>query len=109
MPEETFLERQEESISIHIFSVSAAMVGVCLTVIGLLNINEILRNIESVGDELIAVTAIFFLAACMISYLGVRTKDRARRLRIEKIADIIFLTALVLTVGVSIFIVLQFI
>ena len=30
MPQETFIEKQEESIAIHIFSVSAAMVGICI-------------------------------------------------------------------------------
>jgi len=94
MPEESFLEKKEENISFHIFSVSAAMVGVCLTVSSLLTISDALRRIENLGDELIACDAILFLVSCILSYMAIRDKSRKRRLLLEKTADIIFLTAL---------------
>ena len=105
MSGETFLEKQEENISIHIFSVSAAMVGVCLTVIGLLNIVTYLKKIEIVGDDLTAVGAIMFLSCCIVSYSALRTKFRRRRYVLEKIADFLFLSALLLMVLVCILIV----
>jgi len=109
MPEESFIEKKEESISIQIFSVSAAMVGVCLTVIGLLNINQTLKMIEDMADELIAVDAFLFLVACLISYMAIRTKDRKQRLALEKIADWSFLAALLLIVAACVMIALEFI
>lgn len=39
----------EEDICIHIFSVSAALVGVCLTVIGIFQVGK-LKEIRSIGD-----------------------------------------------------------
>lgn len=63
MAEETFLEKQEESISIHIFSVSAAMAGVCITVISLLGISTALKKIETLGDNIIAFGSVLFLIA----------------------------------------------
>jgi hypothetical protein len=104
MPEETFMEKKEESISIHIFSVSAAMIGVCLTVTTLLNINESLKRIETRCDELLTLNAAIFLASCIISYLAMRTKDRKRRLTMERTAGWIFIAAIVMVAVVGVFI-----
>lgn len=100
MANETFLEKQEENIAIHIFSVSAAMIGACLTMIGLLNITYSLKKIESLGDELVALDAILFLASCIVSYIAMKTKLRRRRYLLEKTADVIFLAAL-LTIALA--------
>ena len=109
MPAESFIEKQEESISIHIFSVSAAMVGVCLTVIGLLNIISTLKRIETLGDEIVMMDAALFLVSCIISYMALRTKSRKRRYILEKIADVCFLLGLFLMTTACILIVRQFI
>ncbi len=105
MPQETFIEKQEESISIHIFSVSAAMVGVCLTVIGIINIITNFKKTSILGDEITAVDAIIFLVSCILSYIAIKTKDRKRRLILEKVSDIIFLTGLAIMVIVCLYIV----
>ena len=107
MPQETFIEKQEESLAIHIFSVSAAMVGVCLTVIGIINIITTYKKIETLGDEMTALNAIIFLSSCIISYGAIKTKDRGRRLVLEKVSDITFLIGLALMVIVCIFIVVK--
>jgi CO dehydrogenase/acetyl-CoA synthase alpha subunit len=104
MPQETFIEKQEESIAIHVFSVSAAMVGVCLTVIGIINIITSVKKIETRVDEILALNAIIFISSCILSYIAMKTKARPRRLLLEKIVDIIFLTGLVFMVGICIFI-----
>lgn len=105
MAQETFEEKQEESISIHIFSVSAAMVGVCLTVIGIFNIISSFKNIETFGDDITALDALMFLGACVVSYIAIRTKPRARRLVLEKVADALFLIGLGVMVVICFFIV----
>lgn len=83
----------EEDISIHIFSTSAAMVGVCLTVIGIFQIGK-LKSIGSVSDKLLAVDAVAFLFSSIFSYMALRTQER--RQRIERIADSIFMGGLCL-------------
>jgi hypothetical protein len=83
----------EEDISVHIFSVSAAMVGVCLTVIGIFQIGK-LREIGSISDNVLAIDAIAFLFSCVLSYVALRTRTFKRRHRLEKIADAIFIIAL---------------
>jgi hypothetical protein len=44
----------EEDICIHIFTVSSAMVGVCLTVIGLIRVVITLGKIDTIADDLLA-------------------------------------------------------
>lgn len=85
--------RLEEDISIHIFSASAMMVGVCLTVIGIFQIGN-LRKISSISDKLLAVDAAAFLISCILSYAALRTRTQNRRHRIERIADFMFIGGL---------------
>jgi hypothetical protein len=86
----------DDDISIHIFSTSATMVGVCLTVIGIFKAIIHLKAFDTFGDDILSVDALLFLAACVLSYISLRTRTTRRRHYIEKIADGIFLTALFL-------------
>jgi drug/metabolite transporter (DMT)-like permease len=105
MPTETFIEKQEENIAIHIFTVSAAMVGICLTVIGILSFIVTANKIETFGDDITAMAAIIFLVSCIIAYTAIKTKERKRRLKLEKIADAFFIVGLTLMVIVCFLIV----
>lgn len=97
-------KRLEDDIAIHIFTVSAGMVGVCLTVIGLLRVVITLRNADTFGDDLLALDAILFLLACISSYWALRTRSAQRMYRMERFADVVFMVALLLMVGVCVFI-----
>ncbi len=85
---------REDNVSIHIFSVSATMVGVCLTGIGLFRVIEQLKNINGVADNLLALDSLGFLASCLLSYFSLRSRHAERALKLERIADRIFLIAL---------------
>ena len=86
----------ESDISVHILSVSAALVGVCLTVIGLVKIHGRLVSLGTITDEMLACNAILFLLSCFISYLSLTARNKKRKHRLERIANWIFLTALLL-------------
>ncbi len=49
--EENQDHRLEQDICIHIFTVSSAMVGVCLTVIGLIRVVITLGSADTIADE----------------------------------------------------------
>ena len=87
-------QRKSNGIAVHIFSASAAMVGVCLTVINIFRLSNKLHNVSSLGDEILAVDAGAFLISCTLSYLALRTRAQYRQETIERIADWIFLAAL---------------
>lgn len=85
----------EEDICIHIFTVSSAMVGVCLTVIGLIRVVITLGKIDTIADDLLATDAFLFLVACLLSYWALRTRSIRRMHRVERFADAIFIFAMI--------------
>lgn len=91
----------ELQLSAHIFAVSAGLVGVCLTVIGLFRVVVRSQHIDSIADNLLAIDALFFLAACFLAYLALRTVPRPQARRLERIADAFFLFALTMMVAVG--------
>jgi cytochrome c oxidase assembly factor CtaG len=86
----------EEDICIHIFTVSSAMVGVCLTVIGLIRVVITFGKIDTLADDLLAGDAFLFLLASLLSYWALRTRSIRRMHRVERIADGIFIFAMIL-------------
>jgi len=85
----------EEDICIHIFTVSAAMVGVCLTVIGVIRVVITLGKADTLADDLLASDALLFLTSCLLSYAALRARSFCRMHRIERAADVVFITAMV--------------
>ena len=74
------------------------MVGVCLTIIGLIRI-IISVDKDKVGtyvDDLLAVNAIMFLVATLTSYAALRTQTDKRLHRLERVADLSFVGAMIL-------------
>ncbi len=90
----------EEDISVHILSVSAAMVGVCLTVIGLLRVVITIQKANTVADDLLALDSLLFLVSCLLSYWALRTRTVRRMHSVERVADVVFMLALLLMVVV---------
>src|SRR6266508_3839372 len=85
----------EQYICIHIFTVSSAMVGVCLTVIGLIRVVITLGTVDTLADDLLAGDALLFLISCLLSYWALRSRSVRRMHRLEKVADAIFIIAMI--------------
>jgi len=92
--------RLEGDICIHIFTVSSAMVGVCLTVIGLIRVVITLGRADTLADDLLAGDALLFLVSCLLSYAALRSRSLRRMHRIERAADWIFIVAMILMTGI---------
>jgi hypothetical protein len=95
----------EADICVLIFSVSAALVGVCLTVIGLIRIVISTSKVETAVDDFLAIDAVIFLFSCLLSYWALRARSLYRMYRVERVADVIFLVGLLLMVLICSFIV----
>ena len=89
-------KERETNISTHVFSVSSGMVGVCLTVIGLIRVVVTLRKISTIADDLLAIDALLFLIASLLSYAALRTPGTRRMQMFERIADRVFICAMIL-------------
>src|SRR5262245_22618683 len=84
-----------QDISIHIFTVSSAMVGVCLTVIGLIRVVIRLGRADTLADDFLAADPLLFLVSCLLSYWALRSRSIRRMHHLEKIADAIFIIAMI--------------
>src|SRR3954469_18546424 len=72
-----------------LLSVSAAMVGVCLTAVGLVSVIEALNKIQTWVDDLLAIGSLVFSIVTLLSFLGIRTSIR-RWKRFTLVLDVLF-------------------
>jgi hypothetical protein len=93
----------EQDICIHIFTVSSAMVGVCLTVIGLVRVVITFGKADTLADDLLAGDALLFLVSCFLSYGALRSRAARRMRRLERVADGVFIVAMLVMVAICAF------
>jgi hypothetical protein len=94
----------DERIRVHTFTVSAAMVGICLTVIGLLRIVTTIQKTDTITEDLLTIDAVLFFFSCLSSYGALCTRS-IHRMHIGKhLAEYVFGLALVLMVAICGFI-----
>jgi hypothetical protein len=99
----------QERLTLHILPTAGTMVGVCVTLIGLVKIVEVKTGPSKV-DLAAAAAAVIFLGSAIASYLSLRggTKGRTSP-KLEWIADGLFIAGLVAITGVSILFALELI
>jgi hypothetical protein len=102
-------ETIEVDLTIHVFSASATLVGVCLTVIGLFTISKRMSPIKTYGQDFLAVDSFLFLSSCIIAYIALTRRNRARMHFLEKSAERLFFLALSFMVVICGLIVYEFI
>jgi hypothetical protein len=91
-------------LSEHIFTVSAGMVGVCITVIGLFRIVSRSAHVDSIADNLLSIDALVFLASCFCAYLALRARASNHKRGFERAADFMFLAGLTMVSVVGVLI-----
>ena len=102
-PDQKQKRELEKDICIHIFTVSSAMVGVCLTVIGLVRVVITLGKGDILADDLLAGDALLFLVSCFLSYGALRSRGVRRMHRLERVADGVFIVAMIVMVAICAF------
>lgn len=85
-------------VSRHILPVSSTMVGVCMTVISVMQLTP-KNSMSNWADGLLAINSLFFLVSTILSYWSLRTEVDTSTL--ERIADYLFLFGMVLMVLIS--------
>ena len=95
MSDRLSIRTRSEALASHILPVSATMIGVCVTLIGLVKLAEEKHGSSHV-DEYAALVSVMFLTSALTSYLSIRNSHRPRlSVWIEQIADLIFLGGLI--------------
>lgn len=92
------MSRKTEDVSRHILPVSATMVGVCMTVITIMQLIPAGR-LSSLADNCLAVDSFLFLASTILSYWSIRPVNHAET--VEKMADRFFLLGMIFMVIIS--------
>ena len=82
-----------ESRSPHILNTSANLLGLCFIVLTSIKVSKMEER--SVIDESTAVAIVLFMSSCILSFLAMRQKAGAKNYHLEKIADILFLSGLI--------------
>ena len=99
MPEPS-KEQREHDITLNVFAISAGLVGVCLTAIGLLRIIGSYAQIATIADELLAADAVVFLVCCTLSFWSLKAEALIRRKTLRRVVDWLFMVALAFMVVV---------
>jgi hypothetical protein len=84
-----------------LLSVSAAMVGVCLTAISLVTVIKAFNKVEVIVDDLLAVATLDFSLVTLLSFLGIRTRIRWTWPRFMLVLDVTFCIGIGLMVVAS--------
>jgi amino acid transporter len=84
--------RNSNDLSQHILPNSATMVGVCIMVISIVKSMNA-GVINYLIDKTLAIDSVMFMLSAFLSYLSIRSERYA--LRLERLAEIIFLIGLV--------------
>jgi hypothetical protein len=84
-----------------LLSVSTAMVGVCLTAIGLVSVVESLNKLETFVDNVLAIAAMLFSLVTLLTFIGVRTNVKRTWRYYMLTLDILFCLGIVLIVVAS--------
>ncbi len=77
----------------HILATSANLLGFCLFVITSLHIANQIEN--HLVDEFTSIVAVLLTTASVFSFISIRTKKENREQLFEKIADYLFVAALI--------------
>lgn len=92
------MNKRESLLSSHILPVSATMVGVCMTVISVIQLAP-KNSISSWADEMLALDSMVFLISTILSYWSLRHQDE--HVKIERYADRFFILGMLIMVSVS--------
>jgi hypothetical protein len=95
---DAFYQRMfDRDIYLHVSEISVMMLGVCLTGVSILNVDQDLKDGGTNIDDLLAIDAFVFLTAYLLSYWVVRVMTKGDRnvRRIGNIANAIFLLGMI--------------
>ena len=101
---DAFYQRMcQRDIYLHVSEVSVAMIGVCLTGVSILNVDQDINDVNTYVDDLLAIDSLLFLTSYLMSYWVVRVMTKSTRdvRKIGNLANIIFLIGMIFMAVIS--------
>ena len=93
------VEERARDLTMTVFTISASMVGVCLTAIGILRLIISQTQVQSIGDDILAGDAVIFMVCCFISFWSFKTRTVSVRRTLQLTVDGLFMLGLMIMVG----------
>ena len=90
----------------HILGTAANLLGFCLFIITSLHLSN--KSENSLVDELTSIVALLLTLSSILSFVSIRTENKAREFKLEGIADYFFLISLIGIFGIIVFIIINF-
>lgn len=87
----------DQNRSPHVLNAASSLMGICFVI--QTSIHVLGYGSKSLIDECTALATCCFMLACVFSYLSIRAASERRNLRRERIADLCFMTGLILLCG----------
>jgi len=100
MPDTPPREQREHELTLQVFAISAAMVGVCLTAIGILRLITAQTQAQTLGDEFLAADSMLFVVCCFLSFWSFKTRHAKSRQVLRIAIDSLFMLGLLVMAGV---------
>jgi hypothetical protein len=90
----------ERDIYLHISEISVMMVGVCLTGVSIMQVDDDIQSSGTYIDDLLAIDSFVFLLAALIAYWLIRVTTHSNRnvRKVGNIANAIFIIGMILMV-----------
>jgi hypothetical protein len=98
-------KNNRNDISHHILPAASNLLGICFVILSFMKVTK--AGLETIIDEMVAISIVLFLAASILSYASIRAQKKGERY--EKAADIIFLSGLSLLAITAVIIALEII
>ena len=83
---------------LRILPMSATLAGFCVAGIGLLHAHSKAEAYEGLGDDILGLTAVMFLACTYLAFWALRADTETRLVALSRIVDVLFLAGLTLVV-----------
>ena len=82
-----------ENRSPHILNTSANLLGLCFIVLTSIKVSKMEH--ATIIDETTALAIVLFMTSCIFSFLAMRRKNDTGNYGLEKLADVLFLSGLI--------------
>ena len=96
--------KEARGLLLHLLPVSASLAGLSIASLSLFRLSGLSLR-QTLGDDLLAFSALAFLVCCYLTFWALRTRDDRRALRLGLIVDSVFLGGMTCVVAAGFFIV----
>jgi hypothetical protein len=90
----------------HILGTSSNLLGFCLIILTSLHLTD--KSENYIVHEFTSFVALLLTISSVFSFMSIRTSNVKKEIKLEKIADYLFISSLVGILGIIIFIIINF-